>query len=82
MPSGSLAGSTLTMDKAVCNLMGAAHLCLADALWTATVTPAAAIGMDCRKGKLVPGYDADIILLDSDLEVRLTMVGGRAVYRA
>ena len=82
LPSGNLAGSTLTMDAAVRNLIDAAHLGLADALWTATFTPAESVGMGHRKGKLMPGYDADIILLDRDLNVKLTMVGGRVVYRA
>ena len=62
--------------------MLAARLDPADALWTATYTPSAAIGMGHHKGRLAPGYDADMILLDEDLVVRLTMVQGQVIYRA
>jgi len=82
LPAGNLAGSTLTMERAVRNVMGAAELTLPQALRLATRNPAASIGLGGRKGQLAPGYDADIVLLDADLRVALTMVGGRVVYRA
>lgn len=79
---GSLAGSTLTMDKAVRNLMKAADLSLPLALQMATCNPARVVGVNDRKGTLSPGKDADILLLDDDHSVALTMVKGRVVYRA
>lgn len=80
--AGSLAGSTLTMDVGVRNLMAFAGLSLNEALMTATSTPAEALGWAGRKGVLAVGADADVILLDADLNVRLTMVAGRVVYRS
>ena len=82
LSTGTLAGSTLTMDRAVRNVMEAAELSLPETLRMATVTPADSIGIADRKGSLERGKDADIILLDEELQVVLTMVGGEVVYRA
>jgi len=79
---GSLAGSTLTMDRAVRNLIGAADIPLPQALQMATYNPARALGVDDRKGSLAPGKDADILLLDDSLRIALTMVKGQIVYQA
>jgi N-acetylglucosamine-6-phosphate deacetylase len=79
--TGSLAGSTLTMDKAVRNAIAAADLSLAEALQMASYNPARVIGMEEKKGSLEPGKDADIVLLDDGLKVALTMVGGKVVYQ-
>ena len=52
---------------------------LADAVKMASSTPANIIG--CRnKGKLVPGYDADITLFDDNINIKRTIVGGRTVF--
>lgn len=80
--TGSLAGSTLTMDRAVENAMAAADLSLAEALRMASYNPARVIEMEKKKGSLEPGKDADIVLLDDELKVVLTMVGGKVVYQA
>ena len=59
-----------------------AGLSLAQALPMASAVPAAALGLAGRKGTLQPGADADLILLDDEAQVRLTMVAGRVVYDA
>jgi len=79
--AGGLAGSTLTMDAAVRNTMKFAGLSLGEALTMATATPAEAMGWSGRKGILASGADADVVLLDADLNVRLTMAAGRVAYR-
>jgi N-acetylglucosamine-6-phosphate deacetylase len=79
--TGSLAGSTLTMDRAVRNAMSAADLSLSEALQMASYNPARVIGMEKEKGSLESGKDADIVLLDDELKVVLTMVGGKVVYQ-
>jgi N-acetylglucosamine-6-phosphate deacetylase len=78
----ALAGSTLTMERAVANIMAAADLTLAQALPMATTNPARALGIEDRKGAIAVGMDGDMVALDADLHVRLTMVGGQVVYRA
>jgi N-acetylglucosamine-6-phosphate deacetylase len=80
LPAGNLAGSTLTMERAVRNVMRAADLSLPEALRLASLTPAESIGLAGRKGRLAPGWDADIVLLDEQVNVALTMVGGQVVY--
>jgi N-acetylglucosamine-6-phosphate deacetylase len=80
LPDGTIAGSTLTMERAVANAMADAGLTLAQAVRLATLNPAMAIGVADRKGRLAPGQDADIVILDKELEVRLTLVRGKVAY--
>jgi N-acetylglucosamine-6-phosphate deacetylase len=73
---GALAGSTLTMDTAVRNAV-AWGIPLADALHMAATTPARVLGL--RKGRIAPGYDADLAVLDADLQVVATILAGERV---
>jgi N-acetylglucosamine-6-phosphate deacetylase len=79
--NGSLAGSTLTLDTALRNAMQYAGLSLQEALLMVTTVPAQALHLGWQKGVLAPDADADVVLLDFDLNVVMTLVGGRAVYR-
>jgi N-acetylglucosamine-6-phosphate deacetylase len=78
--NGNLAGSTLTLDTALCNVMHYAGLSLQEALPMVTAVPAQALRLEGRKGVLAPGADADVVLLDADLSVTMTLVGGRVAY--
>ncbi len=80
LPDGTLAGSTLTLDQAVRNIVEFTIAPLPEAIQMATLTPARSIGVAGRKGSLEPGKDADIVILDDDLNVLKTMVGGEVVY--
>ncbi len=80
-PDGTLAGSILTMDAAVRNLVDFTGSAPADVLATATTTPAKAIGLE-RRGNLNVGSRADIVLLDRELNVVITICGGAAAYIA
>ncbi len=82
IPSGSLAGSTLTMDAAVRNAIAFTGMSLQEVLPMATAVPAEAMGLKGKKGTLTVGADADLVLLDSDLRVRMTVIAGQVVYRA
>ncbi|MCC7355244.1 MAG: N-acetylglucosamine-6-phosphate deacetylase [Anaerolineae bacterium] len=79
--NGSLAGSLLTMDQAVKNIVRETGSTLAQAVERASLTPARSIDVADCKGSLEPGKDADVLLLDKDLNVTLTMVRGEIVYR-
>jgi len=72
---GKLAGSTLTLDRALRNMV-ALGVPLAAALRMVTANPARQIGLGSRKGVLAPGADADLVFLDADLEVRGVMTRG------
>ena len=79
---GSLAGSTLSLDAALRNVMRFVGLSINDALKMATTTPAEALGLSSRKGIIQPGADADLALLDPDLNVQATIINGVLVYDA
>jgi N-acetylglucosamine-6-phosphate deacetylase len=79
---GGLAGSTLTLDRAVRNVMAYTGVSIQDAVSMATTNPARALGLLPHKGVLQPGADADLALVDPDFNVLATMVGGRLVYDA
>lgn len=80
LPSGTLAGSLLTLDTAVRNLITTTGCTLAEALPTVTRTPANLLGLP-HKGRIAPHCDADLLLLTPDLQVHITLVGGRIVYQ-
>lgn len=81
LQDGTLAGSVMTMEKAVANMRRFRAAPLNQCLRMASQNPARLIGLAERKGRLASGWDADLVGLDSDLNVRWTMVGGRIVYR-
>jgi N-acetylglucosamine-6-phosphate deacetylase len=80
LPDGTLAGSILTMDRALVNFMSASGLSLAEAWPVASRTPARAIGLAREIGTLAPGYRGDLVLLDERLTVVATVVGGEVVF--
>lgn len=80
LADGTLAGSILTMDRAVANMIAFAGVSLADAVAMASTTPARILGIADRTGAIAAGLAADLILLDGDLRVVQTVAGGRVVY--
>ena len=77
--AGVLAGSGLTMMRAVRNAVIAGGVALADAVRMASETPARVLGLRDR-GILAPGRRADLVVFDRRFHVLMTMVGGRVVY--
>lgn len=78
---GALAGTTLTMDRAVRNLIEFTQCDLAQALVSASATPTSVISVHDR-GHLHPGAVADITFLRDDLGVELTICSGQVAYLA
>jgi len=72
---GRLAGSTLTLDRAVRTIVGLG-VPLRDAVQMATLNPARRVGVEGRKGVIRPGADADLLLLDENLSVSGVMTRG------
>ena len=81
LEDGTLAGSILTMDQAILNLISWGSCSLAEALTMASTTPARLLGLD-KLGRLAPGCLADIVVLDESLHVRQTIVGGQVMFTA
>ena len=76
--AGNLAGSTLRVNKGLQVLVEKALVPWDYAINSCTISPARLLGIDDRMGKLVAGYDADIVVLDDDYEVVQTYTKGKA----
>lgn len=77
---GQLAGSTLTLDAALRNLIGWTRWPLGKCLQTMTLNPARLLGLQSCKGLIAEGADADLVLFSERLEVVATVVGGEVVW--
>jgi N-acetylglucosamine-6-phosphate deacetylase len=75
---GKLAGSTLTLDRAIRNVV-AYGVPLLEAVRMATVMPARRVGLAGKKGVIAPGADADIVALTPDLRVAAVMTRGEGL---
>jgi N-acetylglucosamine-6-phosphate deacetylase len=76
LETGELAGSTLGMARAVANMVRFVGVSPLEAVRMGSLTPARSVGIADRKGSLAAGKDADLLLLDSDLNVVRTMIRG------
>jgi N-acetylglucosamine-6-phosphate deacetylase len=72
---GKLAGSTLTLDRALRNIV-ALGVPMVEAVRMATVLPARRLGLAGKKGILAVGADADLVVLTPDLQVAGVMTRG------
>jgi N-acetylglucosamine-6-phosphate deacetylase len=79
LEDGTIAGSTLTMDRAFAFLASAAGLSLPDAAAVCSTTPARALGLQ-GFGVLAPGAVADFVVLDRDLRVVQTWIAGTLAF--
>ncbi len=77
---GTIAGSTLTLNRAICNMVRRADVPLREAVTMATHTPARILDLAESKGALQAGMDGDIAILDNAFEVWMTLVRGRIVH--
>lgn len=82
LPDGTLAGSVLTMERALQNVCAATGRSLSEMWLMSTLNPARAIGVSSHKGSLEVGKDADLVLLDEAFNVELTVVHGEIVFKA
>ncbi len=79
LEDGTLAGSVLTMDRAIANVVQRCGVSLEDALRAAATTPAALLGLADR-GELAVGRRADLVALDGELQCAATWIGGALVH--
>lgn len=80
LADGTLAGSILTMERALQNLCSATGRSLEELWITSSLNAARAIGISSHKGSLEVGKDADLVLLNNSFQVQLTVVQGEAVF--
>ncbi|RNB82786.1 N-acetylglucosamine-6-phosphate deacetylase [Brevibacillus fluminis] len=81
LTDGTLAGSTLTLNRAIGHMVETLRLSVPDAVYMAATAPAVKLGVSERKGSLEVGKDADLVVLAPDYSVRATVVKGRMVYQ-
>jgi len=79
---GTLAGSTLTLDRAVRNAQSFGAFSLLEAIAAVTIRPARLLGLENERGSLRPGARADFAILDESGHVSETWLAGSPVYRA
>lgn len=82
LEEGPVAGSSLKMIDTVRNMVNKAGIPIHEAVRMASLNPARLLGKENTKGALAPGMDADLVLLDKELNVKLTMVNGHIVYNS
>jgi N-acetylglucosamine-6-phosphate deacetylase len=80
LADGTLAGSILTMERALQNVCATTGCSLAEIWPTSSLNAARAIGMSSCKGSLEVGKDADLVLLDDSFKVHLTIAQGEIVF--
>jgi N-acetylglucosamine-6-phosphate deacetylase len=80
LENGTLAGSTLTMEKAVKNMVELVGVPLTDAVRMASLNGAKVLGLEHHKGILAVGKDADLVVLDKHFEVQMTIYQGTVEY--
>jgi N-acetylglucosamine-6-phosphate deacetylase len=79
LTDGTIAGSTLTLDRAFKRAVTVDGLSVEDAVRALSATPARLLGMSDRIGSLEPGKDADLVLLDADYDLKGVMRRGEWV---
>jgi N-acetylglucosamine-6-phosphate deacetylase len=79
-PEGHLAGSYALLDASLRNLVELVGLTPNEAVTCASVVPAREMGMEDRKGRLLAGYDADLVIVDRFFNVHMVIGEGRILY--
>lgn len=79
---GTMAGSEWPLNRNIHNLIDLVGISLPNAIRMATLTPAMIISADGYKGSIEPGKDADLVVIDEKMQIYLTMVKGKVVFRA
>ena len=77
--TNTLAGGTLKFNKGLQNLVEKVMIPIDWAINMCTINPARYLGVDDHKGKIMAGYDADMVVLDRDYEVVQVYAKGKAV---
>ena len=80
LENGALAGSILTLDKAVKNVYENSDYPLYEIVKMASYNGARHCKVHNRKGQIKEGFDADLILFDENIEIQKTIISGNVVY--
>ena len=75
----AFAGSVATADRLVRTMVREAGCSIPEAVRMMTENPARVMGITRRKGSILPGKDADIVIFDDDIRVRKTIIAGKTI---
>lgn len=76
----SFAGSVATSDRLVRTMVNMADIPLIEAVKMLSKTPATIMGVENAKGSLTVGKDADVLIFDSDINIKTTIINGNVIY--
>ncbi|MCL1812919.1 MAG: N-acetylglucosamine-6-phosphate deacetylase [Treponema sp.] len=77
LEDGRLSGSSLSLDTAVRNMVKLAGASICHAVRAASLNPARILGIDKRKGSIVPEKDADLVIFDDNIQIKKVFVSGQ-----
>lgn len=81
LEDGTLAGSVLTLNKAVKNYMENTDFKIYEVVNMASLNPAKSLGIDSKTGSIQVGKDADIIIFDNDFNIKQTVINGETIFK-
>jgi N-acetylglucosamine-6-phosphate deacetylase len=81
LADGTLAGSTLTLNVAVKNMVETAGAKITEAVRMSSLNGAKVLNLEYKKGILAVGKDADIVVMNDNYDVQMTILGGKLVYQ-
>ncbi len=81
MADGTIAGSVLTLNKAVKNLYENTDMALYEAVRCATINPATALKVQDEIGSIAEGKKADMVIFDDNFDINLTIIDGKIQYK-
>jgi len=80
LDDNTLAGSIVTLEKAVKVMVKKVGIPITEAVRMASLNPARVLGLDHKKGVLAVGKDADLVVMNEDFDVQMTIVNGQIKY--
>lgn len=80
LENGALAGSILTLNRAIKNLYDNTDYPLYEIVKMASYNGAKYCRVDDRKGQIKENFDADLTVFDENIDVKMTIIGGKVVY--
>ena len=80
LKDGRLAGSILTMDIALKNIIETTDLNLSQAANMLSLNPAKLLGLEDRKGSISIGKDADLVVIDDEFQVKKAIISGNIIF--
>lgn len=80
MDRSAFAGSVATADRLVRTMVSYAGCDIAESVKMLTENPAKVMGVFDRKGSLMPGKDADIVIFNDNIDIKSTIIGGRRIF--